>query len=642
MKKTRVAAAAVSFCLAAGAVTGPLPFCGGYKLEADCAEYTCMDIDPLEYTYEIYPLVEPFNEFFFVKTDNPNPESFRFSDKDSPYSETSVIYNVDSVYADVEYEDETMYRVPGGYIFKSCTTNGGEITLQVQQQITRAEFNTEVYGEPNPQMTGYSPYHGMPVGTYEEHIGNSMSYYIRGYYKWVDSDIKFTLPALCDNCDYLIQTYATGEDFFSDMSAVQSGFSSICLYSGSFIRGELYRSGERGWRLTPGYHVDQSFYIYSPYARKDNKSLFASALYPYRYDSLGFPSMMGAISKRLSDESTYEWSSSSHAHIIVTYNGESKTYGGQGNGEGQGISEDKLTHIFKFGDNNEAMTLQDARALLDEYAKVKMEDDIPREDELTWAKIYEVVGDGAWVDMGNSYTYLYQKDDKASFSNDEWGVGNKLYWGGSLGYCRDTWVDGRYIAKTFIKGAALEDYPEAAVMLTETTVPVINECKKSWDRETSSYVYSSADIEETVRKNVLFRYDSTDKVWKANVNWGSYDNSYSTFKALTDQGIIDEEYLDMLTLTLEEVEKIIANGNTNKIPEKGYIYDGYSPQGTPFVKGDCNDDGEFTVADLVLMQKWLLGANETEIENWRNVDMNYNRKLDVYDLCLLRRMLVEK
>ena len=642
MKKIRAAAAAVSLCLAAGAVTGPFPLSAGDQLNADAAEYTCMDIDPLEYTYEIYPLLEPFNEYFFVKTDNPNPESFRFSDKDSPYSETSVIYNVDSVYADVEYEDKAMYRVPGGYIFKSFTTNGGEITLQVQEKITRAEFNTEVYGEPNPKSTGYSPYHGMPVGTYEEHIENSMSYYVRGYYKWVDSDVKLTLPPLCDDCDYLINTYATGEGFFSDMSAVQSGFSSICLYSGSFIRGELYRTGERGWRLTPGFHVDQSFYIYSPYSRKDNKSLFASALYPYRYDSLGFPGMMGSVSKRLSDESTYEWSSSSHAHIIVTYNGESKTYGGQGNGEGQGISEDKLTHIFKFGDTNEATTLQDAKARLIEYAKVEMDDDIPREDELTWAKIYDVVGDGAWVDMGNSFTYLYQKDDRASFSNDEWGVGNKLYWGGSLGYCRDTWVDGRYIAKTFVKGATLEDYPEASVMLTETTVPVITECKKSWDRETSSYVYSSAEVEETVQKNVLFRYDKEEQVWKANVNWGGYDNSFSAFKTLTEQGIIDEKYLGMLTLTREDVEKIIANGNTNRKPEKGYIYDGYSPQGTPFVKGDCNDDGEFTVADLVLMQKWLLGTNETDVENWRNVDMNYNRKLDVYDLCLLRRMLVER
>lgn len=42
------------------------------------------DVDALQYTYEIVPLIEPFNEYFYVKTDNPHPESFRFSDKDSP------------------------------------------------------------------------------------------------------------------------------------------------------------------------------------------------------------------------------------------------------------------------------------------------------------------------------------------------------------------------------------------------------------------------------------------------------------------------------------------------------------------------------------------------------------------------------
>ena len=181
------------------------------------ADYTCKDIDALQYTYEIYPLMEPFNEYFYVKTDNSHPESFRFSDKDSQYSESSVIENVEKVYADVEYEDTTWYRVNGGYIFQSFTTNGGEITLQVQESIDKAEYNTAIYGTPNPETTGYSPWHGMPVGAYEKHHENSISYSILGYYKWVDTDVKLTLPELCDDCDYLIQTYATKDDFFSNM-----------------------------------------------------------------------------------------------------------------------------------------------------------------------------------------------------------------------------------------------------------------------------------------------------------------------------------------------------------------------------------------------------------------------------------------
>ena len=37
------------------------------------------------YTYTITPILSPFNEYFFVKTDNPDPTSFRFADKSSVY-----------------------------------------------------------------------------------------------------------------------------------------------------------------------------------------------------------------------------------------------------------------------------------------------------------------------------------------------------------------------------------------------------------------------------------------------------------------------------------------------------------------------------------------------------------------------------
>lgn len=644
MRRNRTIAVVLSLCLIGSAANCPLSEFKNFSIIADATDPACKDIDALQYTYEIYPLLAPFNEYFFVKTDNPHPESFRFSDKDSPYSETSVIYNVDSVYADVEYENEDLYRVNGGYIFKSFTTNGGEVTLQIHEDITEAEFNTEIYGTPDPENTGYSSYHGMPVGSYKRYHESGWSYSIAGYYKWVDTDIKITLPALCDDCDYLIQSYATESDFFSNMDAVQSGFSSICLYSGSYIRGEVYRSSDRDWRLTPGFHVDQSFYIYSPYNRKDNKYLFASALYPFRYDSLGFPGMMGNVSARLSDESTYEWSSTSHAYIDVTYNGETKTYGGAGHGEGQGLSLDKITHTFSFGDNDEALTLQKSRTLLDEYASVEMDDDIPRDGELTWEKIYNTVGDGAWVDMGGYYTYLYQKDDKASFTYDEWGVGNSLYWWGSLGYCADMWVDGRYISKykSFSKGASLDDYPESSILLTETTVPELVDYTRTWDSSSGNYIYSSAEIAEVVQKNVVFVYDADEQLWKAKVSWGGYNYSFDTFQSLVDQGVIDEKYIDMLVLTREEAEAIIGNDNTNKNPENGFIFDGISPQGTPFLKGDCNNDGECTVSDAVLLQNWLFAVPDTDLANWRSVDLTEDEKLDAFDLCLLKRMLIEK
>lgn len=121
-----------------------------------------------DYTYTITPILSPFNEYFFVKTDNPNPFSFRFADKSTIYADSDYIAMPGSsgsitLYADVNYEDTSTGRVNGGYIFRSNSynTDGGEIVLQTKSGST-----------------------------------------------WTDTSVKYDLPALRDNVDYLIDTYA--------------------------------------------------------------------------------------------------------------------------------------------------------------------------------------------------------------------------------------------------------------------------------------------------------------------------------------------------------------------------------------------------------------------------------------------------
>ena len=58
------------------------------------------------------------------------------------------------------------------------------------------------------------------------------------------------------------------------------------------------------------------------------------------------------------------------------------------------------------------------------------------------------------------------------------------------------------------------------------------------------------------------------------------------------------------------------------------------------VIGDVNADGEFNVADLVLLRKWLLAVPDAKLESWQNADLCKDGILDVFDLCLMRRVLV--
>ncbi|MBR4362046.1 MAG: dockerin type I repeat-containing protein [Ruminococcus sp.] len=64
-------------------------------------------------------------------------------------------------------------------------------------------------------------------------------------------------------------------------------------------------------------------------------------------------------------------------------------------------------------------------------------------------------------------------------------------------------------------------------------------------------------------------------------------------------------------------------------------------RGETSVAGDVNADGSFNVSDLVLLQRWLLAAPDSELADWQAGDLCEDNRLDVFDLCLMRRMLVE-
>lgn len=576
-----------------------------------------------DYTYTITPLLAPFNEYFFVQTENPDPTSFRFADKSSKYSEEAVIkldwdeWNKKiNVYEDVQYENKQTGRVNGGYIFESFNTDGGEIVLQSKND---------------------APYSGDVT--------------------WRDTNIKLTLPPLKDDADYLIDTYAGKSHFFDNMDAVQTGFSSICLYSGSYIRGKIEKTDDYWFAAIAG-HKDQSFYIYSPYVRRDSKSLFATAIYPFRYDSLGFPGMMGTISKRLDASSTYKWNSNLHYLIDVSYDGETRSYGGAGTGKGQGISEDKITQYFTLGQNDPLITLDSIKQLLTEYSQVEMGDDIPRDDALTWKDIYNTVGDGAWARVSGSnyrvndkwnltspvYAYFYQQGDGTYFSNDEWGIGYGLYWGGDLGYARDTWVDGRYVDewRTFVSGETFEDHPTSNILLRHVTIPQITyDLERNYNDDTGKYEYEYTNFQITEKeKTVLFQYNTSDNIWIASSN--AFDAGcagYQKMVAFVEDGQIDAKYLDMVTLTLDEVKALEVDRNTNTVPDDYYIYDGTTQPGTSikdyYLLGDVDNSGTVEIIDALMALQSVASKITLRDPQKKAADVNKSGEVEAIDALMI-------
>lgn len=69
---------------------------------------------------------------------------------------------------------------------------------------------------------------------------------------------------------------------------------------------------------------------------------------------------------------------------------------------------------------------------------------------------------------------------------------------------------------------------------------------------------------------------------------------------------------------------------------------GSSESDASFIMGDVNADGSFDVADVVLLQKWLLAIPDTHLLYWRAANYCDDECLNVFDLCLMKRVLIKE
>jgi len=76
--------------------------------------------------------------------------------------------------------------------------------------------------------------------------------------------------------------------------------------------------------------------------------------------------------------------------------------------------------------------------------------------------------------------------------------------------------------------------------------------------------------------------------------------------------------------------------------ENVYKKIGTQPQTPETVKGDVNGDGEFSAADLVTLQKYLLGNKNAELRNRQAGDLCEDGRIDTFDLVAMRKLIISK
>lgn len=86
-------------------------------------------------------------------------------------------------------------------------------------------------------------------------------------------------------------------------------------------------------------------------------------------------------------------------------------------------------------------------------------------------------------------------------------------------------------------------------------------------------------------------------------------------------------------------EKITLGTNGGFGLSANYIV--FASTKNPKIKGDVNSDGLFDVNDVKLLQKWLANVKDTKLIDPDAGDINDDKKLNVFDLCIMKSMLIE-
>ena len=131
-------------------------------------------------------------------------------------------------------------------------------------------------------------------------------------------------------------------------------------------------------------------------------------------------------------------------------------------------------------------------------------------------------------------------------------------------------------------------------------------------------------------RRYVITFDATGGVAERDSKQVTYGKAYGVLPSATKDG---DEFIGWFTEDGIEI-------TSASIVEIEYDTTLYAKWASDEVIGDVNSDGVFNVADVVMMQKWLLCAGD--LTDWQAGDLCRDERIDVFDLCLMKRLLIEK
>ncbi len=170
------------------------------------------------------------------------------------------------------------------------------------------------------------------------------------------------------------------------------------------------------------------------------------------------------------------------------------------------------------------------------------------------------------------------------------------------------------------------------------------------------FIYNYSDHDPAIScAALLIKGDKDNEIWMKTENGirpvgRSYQLPLSTVNYPVIPGTVPPEKVVLIGLwhDLDEKEKIFefikCDGKRTLLYSINEFEDeSLDPSSftiTEYPDHDLNADGEFNIADAVLLSKWLLGDASPLIVNWRSADLTADDILDTFDLCLMKEKLV--
>lgn len=115
---------------------------------------------------------------------------------------------------------------------------------------------------------------------------------------------------------------------------------------------------------------------------------------------------------------------------------------------------------------------------------------------------------------------------------------------------------------------------------------------------------------------------------------GTFSKDDEDIPAVISDGKIElQKWWDASEKQEQDIEDVITVKYTNV--QVVYEYEGTSSD----LLGDVNADGKVNIADVVMLQKFLLGTGT--LKSWKNADLYTDQSIDSFDMVLMRKLIIQ-